>query len=346
MVRNATSPPIRSSPGYPRTVNPLSRIVLVTPALADANNGNWQTAQRWARMLRKAYRVRVATEWTGGDDDLLIALHARRSAASVARWKAARPGAPVIVVLTGTDLYRDIASDAGAQAALVAANRLVVLNALGANALPMPLRPKVDVVLQSTPARRVLAKSPQLLRALAVGHLRDEKSPRTLFDAVRLLAARDDLRVDHVGAALDETLGTEARALMAVCPHYRWLGGLPHGDARARIQRAHVLVHPSRIEGGAHVVIESIRSGTAVLASRIDGNVGLLGDDYAGYFPVGDAGALADILVRLRDDPAMLPLLQHQCAARSGAFDPTIEAAALKALIARAMPLSSFRARP
>lgn len=300
-------------------------------------------------MLSKAYRVRLAKEWTvdgASDDDLLIALHARRSAASVARWTAGRPAAPIVVVLTGTDLYRDIATDRDAQAALAFADRLVVLNTLGARMLPSALRSKVDVVLQSATARRTLTKTPSYLRALTVGHLREEKSPRTLFDAVRLLADRADIRVDHVGAVLDPTLGEEARALMTACPHYRWLGGRAHAETRARIQRAHVLVHPSRIEGGAHVVIEAVRSGTAVVASRIDGNVGLLGDDYAGYFPVGDAAALAALLARLRDDPAMLPHLQRQCAARSALFDPARESAALHAVVDRAIRATPSRARP
>jgi len=325
----------------------LPRVVVVTPSLAEANNGNWQTAQRWARMLGKAYRVRIVTEWTGGDDDdLMIALHARRSAASVARWKAARPRAPVVVVLTGTDLYRDIEHDRESQAALDRADRLVVLNTLGARRLPAVLCAKVDVVLQSAGARRPLVKSATRLRALMVGHLREEKSPQTLFAAVRRLADRPDLHFDHVGLALDATLGAQARALMAECPRYRWLDGRAHPETRARIQRAHVLVHPSRIEGGAHVVIEAVQSGTAVVASRIDGNVGLLGDGYDGYFPVDDAAALAALLASLRDDPTMLPHLQHQCAARNHAFDPAVEAATLNALVAAAIRTTTGGARP
>ncbi len=321
---------------------------MVTPALADANNGNWQTAHRWARMLARAYRVRLATEWRDGDGDgdAMIALHARRSAASVARWKDRRPDAPAIVVLTGTDLYRDIVSDADAQASLARADRLVVLNALGPRTLPSSLRSKVDVVLQSSTSRRTLDKTSRRLCVVTVGHLRDEKSPRTLFDAVRALAARDDVRFDHVGDALDATLGAEARALMTECPRYRWLGGRPHAETRARIQRAHVLVHPSAMEGGAHVVVEAIRSGTAVVASRIDGNVGLLGDDHPGCFPVGDAAALAAMLARLRDEPAMLADLQRRSAAASAAFDPAREAAALHALVARAIHESPSRANP
>jgi putative glycosyltransferase (TIGR04348 family) len=309
-------------------------IVIVTPALADANNGNWQTARRWARMLSAAYRVRLAAAWGGGDEALMIALHARKSAASVAQWRKQRPTAPLIVTLTGTDLYRDILGDTAAQASLHSADRLIVLNALGPRALPAALQPKVCVVLQSCTARRPLAKTPIHLRALMAGHLREEKSPATYFAAARLLAHRADIRLDHVGAALDPALGAQAATLMAECPGYRWLGSLPHAATRRRIQSAHLLVHPSRMEGGAHVVIEAVRSGTPVLASRVDGNVGLLGKHYDGYFPVGDSRALAALLERARDEPAMLARLKQQCDARADLFAPAHEAAVLQMLVA------------
>ena len=316
-------------------------IVIVTPALADANNGNWRTARRWARMLSAAYRVRVAAAWDGGEEALMIALHARRSATAVANWKTRRPAARLIVVLTGTDLYRDIVGDAAAQASLRSADCLIVLNELGVRALPLDLRFKARVVLQSCAARQTLAKTRSHLRALMVGHLRAEKSPRTYFDAARLLSHRPDILLDHVGAALDPALGVEASSLAAECPRYRWLGALAHADTRKRIQSAHVLVHPSRMEGGAHVVIEAVCSGTPVLASRIDGNVGLLGEGYDGYFPPGDAAALATLLQQLRDDPAMLDRLHRQCDARAALFDPAHETAALHALVGESLVSSS-----
>jgi putative glycosyltransferase (TIGR04348 family) len=309
-------------------------IVIVTPAWADANNGNWQTARRWARMLASAYRVRLTPAWDGGDEALMIALHARRSAASVANWHARRPGAGLILVLTGTDLYRDIGVDAAAQRSIELAQRLVVLNELGMRSLPEALRARALVVLQSCAGRRTLHKTQRHLRALMVGHLREEKLPQTYFDAARRLADRDDIRLDQVGGVLSPALGAAASALMAQCPHYRWLGALPHGKTLRRIQAAHVLVHPSRMEGGAHVVIEAVRSGTPVLASRIDGNVGLLGERYDGYFPAGDAAALAGLIKQVRDQPAMLEHLQQQCAVRAVLFEPARERAALQRLIA------------
>jgi len=319
--------------------------VIVTPALADANNGNWQTARRWARMLSAAYRVRIAAVWDGGDEALMIALHARRSAASVARWHARRDGAALVVVLTGTDLYGDIAHDESAASSLRSADRLVVLNQLGASALPVDVRPKARVILQSCAARKTLAKTRHHLRALMVGHLREVKLPQTYFNAARQLAHRGDILLDHVGAALDPALQAAATALMAECPRYRWLGAVPHGTARRRIQSAHVLVHPSRLEGGAHVVIEAVRSGTPVLASRIDGNLGLLGERYDGYFPVGDAAALATLLQRLRDEPAMLAHLQGQVASRAALFEPAREHAALHGLLTDLIASTSWEPR-
>ena len=308
-------------------------MVIVTPALAEANNGNWQTAQRWARFLRRAYRVHLTDRWQCGDEALLIALHARRSAESVARWRQQRGAAPLLLVLTGTDLYRDIDHDAAAQASLQRADALVVLNSLGAQRLPEALHSRCHVVLQSCPARQPLPKTTRHLRVLMVGHLRDEKDPLTYLRAARRLAGRSDILFDHIGAALDPALGAAAQACMAEQANYRWLGPRPHAEVRRRIQQAHLLVHASRMEGGAHVVIEALRSGTPVLASRIDGNVGLLGEAYEGFFDVGDDAALANLLARARDEPAMLERLAAQGALRAPLFTPEAEQAALHRLL-------------
>jgi putative glycosyltransferase (TIGR04348 family) len=312
-------------------------LVIVTPALAVANNGNWQTAQRWSRMLRTAYRVDVSDRWTIGGQSMMIALHARRSAASIEAWRSVHPGRPLLLVLTGTDLYRDIEVDAAAQRSLALADVLVVLNELGAQRLPEALRSKAHVVLQSCPARRPGRRATRHLRALMVGHLRGEKDPRTYWRAAERLAARNDIRLDHIGHALDPVLGEEAGALAARQPRFHWLGGQPHDKVRRHVQTAHVLVHPSRMEGGAHVVIEAIRSGTPVLASRIDGNLGLLGSGYEGVFEPGDDAALATLLTRARDDPGMLPRLAAQLAPRASLFAPQAERAALHQLVGSLM---------
>ena len=308
-------------------------VCLVTPALASANNGNWQTAQRWARMLAGDYEVRLMQQWDRSSADVMLALHARRSASSIAAWAEQSPRRPLALVLTGTDLYRDIAVDAAALHSLALADRLVVLHEGAPADVPAEYRSKCVVCFQSTGLRHQLPKTALHLRSLMVGHLREEKSPSTYFEAARLLAARDDIRLDHIGAALDPVLGTEARGLAAALPHYRWLGALPHRATLAHIQRAHVLVHASTMEGGAHVVMEAVRSGTPVLASRIAGNVGMLGAGYPGYFEPGDAAGLCKLLARCRDDEAMLRALQAQCAARAPLFEPARERTTLRELL-------------
>jgi len=299
-------------------------------------------------MLQGHYAVRLARSWpddpTDADrTDLLLALHARRSAESIEAWSVAHPERPLLVALTGTDLYRDIATDTRAQRSLALAHRLIVLQDQGPLALPETLRPKCRVVLQSSTHRQTLNKTASRLRVVVVGHLRDEKWPQTIFEAARLLSPNEGIRIDHIGRELDPDLAAAARATQSLCPHYRWWGGLPHGATRSRIQRAHLLVHPSRMEGGAHVIMEAVQSGTPVLASRIDGNVGMLGADYAGFFPPGDATALVALLRacrtgQARPDGGMLIALQAQCSLRAPLFEPQSEQRALLAVMHELLP--------
>lgn len=268
----------------------------------------------------------------------MIALHARRSAPAIAAWQARHGSDRLGLVLTGTDLYRDIQQDASAYRSLTLASRLVVLQPLGLNSLPEMLQAKTRVIYQSAQKRRTANKTTRHLRAITVGHLRPEKSPETLYATARLLRSDSDILIDHLGNALEPALADAAVATMHECPGYRWLGGRPHAETRRRIQQAHLLVHPSRMEGGAHVIIEAIMSGTPVLASRIDGNVGMLGKDYPGYFDWGDAAGLASLLRECRDSQkrrnGLLTHLGEQASARSTLFSPETECRAVRELAA------------
>lgn len=312
-------------------------LVLVTPARAADISGNWFTASRWARMLAADYAVRIVPQWDGEPADGMLALHARRSAASIEAWAERCPGRALAVALTGTDLYRDLPRDAATRRSLELAQRLIVLHELAPDDVPAAQRDKCVVCFQSTGARRPLPKPRRHLRALMVGHLRAEKDPATYFAAARKLIEREDILLDHIGAPLDPALGEAAQALMREQPRYRWLGALPHEATRRRIQRAHLLVHPSAMEGGAHVVMEAVRSGTPVLASRIPGNEGMLGRDYRGYFAPGDASGLALLLQRARGDAAMLQALRMQCERRAPLFEPARERATLRRTLAELM---------
>jgi putative glycosyltransferase (TIGR04348 family) len=314
----------------------LKQVVIVSPAQARENNGNWQTARRWEHFLRARYGVSIVYEWQPAlpAPDLLIALHARRSAASLAAYAQAHPGRPSVLVLTGTDLYRDIATDPQAQASLRHASALVLLQEAGLALLPAALRAKARVIYQSAPALTAYRQPAErrFLPITMVGHLRDEKDPLTFIRAAALVD-HPKARMIHIGGALDPALGAAAAAAQAANPRYRWLGNLAHGATRQRLKRSHAMVIASRMEGGANVIIEAVTCGVPVLASDISGNRGMLGDDYEGYFAPGDAAALARLIERSIDERAFHQRLRRQCAARAVLFTPAAEQAALLGLV-------------
>lgn len=324
--------------------NSLPVIAIVTPYLADANNGNWRTAHRWQALLQNKFKTIVQKEWPLQPPhpvDAMIALHARRSAGSAVRFRAQHPGKPLIVTLTGTDLYRDLKESAEAQATVAMADALVVLQEDAISHIPREHRHKTHVIYQSatplSPARKVKGR----LVCVVVGHLRPEKDPQTIFRLAELIPDGFPLRILHIGAPLDDNYAARARELSVTNPHYHWAGALPHGLTRAAIKRAHLLIHPSIMEGGANVIVEAISAGTPVIASRMSGNVGMLGHDYPGYFPVGDVAALWTLLYRCAREGSFLSRLNTACAARAKLFLPETERAGLCQMIRKLISRSN-----
>jgi len=311
------------------------KITIVTPARPGSQHGNRHTAARWATLLRGlGHRVRVMLAWDGEPADLMIALHARRSHDSVSRFAAAHPGRPLVLVLTGTDLYRDIRFDAGARDSLRLAARLVVLQEQGLAELGVEIRRKTRVIYQSARAARRPRRLKRCFEIMVSGHLREEKDPFRCAMAAAHLPPESRIRIAHIGAAMSEEMAEEARSWSAREPRYAWLGGLPHGKALRLLARSRLMVISSRMEGGANVISEALAAGIPVIASRIPGNIGMLGRRYAGYYPVGDERALARLLVRAEHDRAFYRRLVSQCRSRRARVTPHSEQAALKALLA------------
>ena len=325
---------------------PKPTVAIISPALRKANNGNWQTAHRWSSFLRTGYDVTLASEWTaptasGLAPACLIALHARRSAGSIARFADACPARPLIVVLTGTDLYRDIRNDTAAQRSLELATRLVVLQNEGPFELSTEHREKCSVIYQSATTCQSAAVDTEYFDVVLVGHMRPEKDPLTPMRSLALLPDDSRVRLTHIGGALDDEYLRATQSLATRAwphgPRYVWLANLPHAETRRRIARAQALVNSSVMEGGANVIIEAVVSGVPVLASRIPGNIGMLGRDYEGYFPPGDAGELAQLLEHASRDTAFLSRLRQQCAQRAPLFAPARERAEVIKLVADAL---------
>jgi putative glycosyltransferase (TIGR04348 family) len=321
----------------------MSRIAIITPAGAGARNGNRHTAQRWAAMLRSAgHRVAVMLAWQGAPCDAMIALHARRSHDSIARYRAARPGAPLIVTLTGTDLYRDLPESAEARRSLELADRIVVLQEAALRELSGPIRKKTRVVYQSTDCALRRLPPKDRFRIAVVGHLRAEKDPFRAPAALALLARSErEIEIVHIGGALESAMEAEAKNWMRREPRYRWLGSLPHSRALAWLARSQLLVHSSVMEGGANVIAEAARLGTPVLASRVSGNVGMLGKSYPGYFALYDHAALAKLMARAMDDPGFYKDLVSSIRKRRSLFAPAEERRALLGVVRDTIALRS-----
>lgn len=320
------------------------RIGIITPAPPLSQDGNRVTALRWQRILRGlGHRVTLAQSYEGQPFELLIALHAWRSYASIRRFQSEHPQGPLIVALTGTDLYRDLPRSRRAYESLQLATHVIVLQPKALEELGREFQRKARVIYQSaavtSPSRPApagpvkgetgaIGKAPAYFDVSVVGHLRAVKNPFQPATAARWLPRDSRIRVLHLGRATTPAYAARARFEMMVNRRYLWLGERPRGFVLRLLRRSQLFVHPSRLEGGANALSEAIVAGVPIVASDIPGNVGILGEDYPGYFDVGDKTALTRLLRRAETDPAFLADLKTRCRKLAPLFAPRREKSA------------------
>jgi putative glycosyltransferase (TIGR04348 family) len=323
-----------------RSKTPLL-IGIVAPVATTVRSGNAVTARRYAGFFRcGGHRDRVVETWRNEPFDVLVALHARKSARSVLAFARTYPDRPVIVVLTGTDVYRDLARSRLAQRSIEAATAIVTLQEDAIAKLPRSTRHKAIAIVQSA----VIPKTPHRthragrLRICVLGHMRHVKDPLRAGFALRTIPKDEEIHVVQAGAALEERYARAARTLEAKEPRYRWLGDISHARAMRLLEASDVLALASRMEGGANAISEAIAAGTPVIASKISGNVGLLGRGYPAYFPVADTRACADLMKRCLHDPSFLKALRRRILALRPLVQPKRECRLWLRLIARYWP--------
>ena len=307
-------------------------IAIVTPAPRGSRTGNRVTALRWAGLLRQlGWRPFVCTEWAGQPARAMLAVHARKSAPSIAAFAAAQPHLPIAVLLAGTDIYPTVGEDPALHRSLGLAHVLIALQSQAAAALPAQWRGKVRVVPQSATAPPPGPKA-TTFQACVLAHLRQVKDPLLAAAAVRLLPPDVPCRVVLAGGVLEAPFAAAATA--ARSDRFAWIGEQSRSRARALLRTSHLCLVTSRDEGGANVISEAIAAGTPVLATAVPGNTGILGHDWPGLFPPGDAHALAALLVRAATDADFMTELQHRTEQLQGMVSPARERAALAALMA------------
>ena len=333
------------------------KIGIVTPAPPDSRHGNRITALRWATILRRlGNHVSILQTYDGKPYDLLIALHARKSYSSIIKFRQQHLVAPIVVALTGTDLYRDIRANHTAQASLDIATRIVALQPKAIKELRPSWRKKTRVIYQSVEDGQALngtsggsakarAKSEPSKRSngsfdvAVIGHLRAVKDPFRAAMAARMLPDSSRVRVLQIGGAMTKGMANRARREMIINERYQWLGEQSQSRVRHILKKSSLCVLSSRMEGGANVLSEAIAASVPILASRIDGNVGILGAHYPGYFEVGDTRQLARLLTRAESSPEYLAELKAWSNSLTSLADPAREEQAWFALI------NEFRAR-
>ena len=326
------------------------KIVIVTPAPPGSRFGNRITALRWAKILRRlGNRVSILQSYDGKPHDLLVALHARKSHSSIVNFRRHNPSAPIIVALTGTDLYRDIRSNQRAQESLDIATRIVVLQPKAIEELRPSWRKKTRVIYQSveteqqptagrsgSPRRRqnkIQAQANGNFDVCVIGHLRAVKDPFRTATAARSLPDSSKIRVLQIGRARTSAMAIRAHKEMDTNERYQWLDEQPQSRVRSLLSKSSLCVLTSRSEGGANVLSEAIAVSVPILASRVDGNVGILGKDYPGYFEVGNTRQLARLLTRAETSQGYLKKLKAATERLAVLVDPSREEKAWSDLI-------------
>ena len=310
------------------------KIEIVTPAPLGSLHGNRMTALRWQKILTLLnHQCTLAQEWTSKPCDVLVALHGLRSFESIQRFKHAHPTRPLVLIMTGTDIYRDLKNSEKVHRSMDLADAIVVLQAAAVSSLPKKHHPKVQVIYQSI--KGVSRKPPPQRHFLVsvIGHLRAEKDPFCAAQSMSMLPLKSKIQLVHLGAAMSPEFETQARLTEKNEPRYRWLGELSHAKTMQWLSRSHLMVISSLMEGGAHVVSEAIAIGVPVIASDIAGNRGLLGDAYPAYFPVGDPAALSQLLTRAETDPIFYKKMSRAVRKQSAFIKPEREQKSIKKLL-------------
>jgi putative glycosyltransferase (TIGR04348 family) len=303
------------------------KILVVTPAARESRAGNRVTADRWARILRRlGHRVTVTDSYTTQTADLLIALHARKSAPAVRRFRTKYPERPIIVAMTGTDLHHDLPNSQSVIRSIAIADRLVLLEPSGLQLLPKAVRQRTHVIFQSAEQlKQPVAHRSDCFEVCVIGHLRPVKDPFRTAMAVRQLPSTSRIMVTHLGAALTPAMRRRAERETERNSRYRWHNNCPRRQTLQILARSRALVLTSKSEGGPNVLCEAVLAGTPVISSRIAGAVGMLGDEYPGYFPVGDTRALADLLSQCERSRVYCSKLIRAGRARRKLFTPQRE---------------------
>jgi glycosyltransferase involved in cell wall biosynthesis len=164
------------------------------------------------------------------------------------------------------------------------------------------------------------SRTPGPLRLAFIGSMIPRKGIDTALAAVATVRASGRaITLDLYGPGTPRTLPADG----SVAYH----GTLPFGGVAAPLREYDALVVPSLFDGWGVVVNEAIQAGLPVIASDATGAGAFVTAHQCGLvFPAGNASALAALLDRWFDNPALVAAARDAAAAAAALLDPVVAA--------------------
>jgi putative glycosyltransferase (TIGR04348 family) len=302
-------------------------VLIVYPETKNTVTGNYCTARQYKDILNDlGHNVTLSEKFQEQRAELLIAINAQKKNRDIERFAEAYPDSKIIVILSGTDIYPEPSERSIHSMHL--AHSIIALQKKGVKQVPDKMKEKVHVIIQSVIKDGPSSKSNLSRKGFdvaLVSNLRRIKDPFLAAEAARMMPQESELRIHHAGFVLEPDLGEFARKETISNERYQWLGGLSSFEVRELISSCDILTVTSKHEGAGRVIGEAIINNVPVISTRVDGVTGVLGDDYEGLFPAGDASALATLLARAETDEEFLLKLKKSCMSKAFNFDPDTE---------------------
>ncbi len=289
-------------------------IKIYSPSRDSAVTGNYVTSKRYAYHLQNlGYRVFV---YNGFEEKVNVegvrcafVLHAEKGS-HVIKELAAK-NVPVVLVLTGTDLYRDIISTKNSKKercfrSIQLASAIVVLHENAVSDLLKVVsfpRERIFVVLQSVvdfKKRTFLFKKKNHYKILLLSNIRKEKgiivAISGFLEFQKNIDARTKFTLDHIGGVLDQGYFKKITNLLEGVKSVSFLGSIEKDKLQTMLASYDLLLHSSFIEGGSLVIQEAQNAGLPIIASDISCHAALLGSAYVGLHSVGSAKDVSEKL--------------------------------------------------
>jgi glycosyltransferase involved in cell wall biosynthesis len=299
------------------------KVAIITPHLLQATTGNAVTVRRLEHYLSSAgLTVRVfsldasaPSEITRAvklfSPDVIHAIHAVRSG-PLAASLAEEFHRSFIVTITGTDLYRDMATSAGPDESGVIEKASAVVTfqqtiADRVSALIPASAGKVAIITQGVElpedAAREEPRESDFIFLLPAG-LRPVKNVLFPFQPLSRLRCRyPQIRLVLAGPPIDPEYSEGLLLQVAATPFSSWLGEVRHSEMSRLYRSAGVVLNTSLSEGGmANSLLEAMAHRRPVLASDVEGNR-FLENGVTGLLYTDEEDFLAKAERLILDDP-------------------------------------------